>query len=86
MEDNLKLRNEKSAFDINKCIICQNGKDLIQLRMEGVKSWKQLLSEKTWLQNVLKSLDMHKPFYYEQCVLQDVHHQENIGKVEGPLE
>ena len=55
MEGDLELRNEELAFDINKMV-----NTLFQLRMEGVKSWKQLLSENTFL----KLLDMDKPFYY----------------------
>ena len=64
MEANLKLSNEKSAFDINKCIICQNGKDLISTEngrskiMEAASIRKDLVAER------LKSLDMHKTFYY----------------------
>ena len=64
MEGNLKLRNEKSALDINKCIICQNGKYLISTEngrskiMEAASIRKELIEER------LKSLDMDKPFYH----------------------
>ena len=64
MEGNLKLRNEKSAFDINKCIIWQNGKDLISTENGRSKIMEAASIRKDLVAECLNSLDMDKPFYY----------------------
>ena len=64
MEGNLKRRNKKSAFNINKCIICQNGKDHISTENGRSKIMEAASIRKDLLEERLKSLDMDKPFYY----------------------
>ena len=58
MESNLKLKNEKFAYDINKCIICQNGKDLVSTENGRSKIMEAASIRKDLIEERLKSLDM----------------------------